>query len=195
MGEHWHKEALFERKKNSFLDYIAVANHLIEQKYTYKSGICFLGGSAGGLTGTAVANMAPELFFSMLLLVPFCDPLTTMLNEKLPLTPSEWELWGNPIKSKKYFESILSYSPYNNLRRTSYPPMLVTTSLFDSRVLYSEPIKYVAKLRELKSDKNLQLLKCKMKAASHGGPSGRDNSIKELAEEFSFILKTAGIKN
>ena len=195
MGEHWHKEALFERKKNSFLDYIAVANHLIEQKYTYKSGICFLGGSAGGLTGTAVANMAPELFFSMLLLVPFCDPLTTMLNEKLPLTPSEWELWGNPIKSKKYFESILSYSPYNNLRRTSYPPMLVTTSLFDSRVLYSEPIKYVAKLRELKSDKNLQLLKCKMKAASHGGPSGRDNSIKELAEEFSFILKTAEIKN
>ena len=195
MGEHWHKEALFERKKNSFLDYIAVANHLIEQKYTYKSGICFLGGSAGGLTGTAVANMAPELFFSMLLLVPFCDPLTTMLNEKLPLTPSEWELWGNPIKSKKYFESILSYSPYNNLRRTSYPPMLVTTSLFDSRVLYSEPIKYVAKLRELKSDKNLQLLKCKMKAASHSGPSGRDNSIKELAEEFSFILKTAGIKN
>ena len=195
MGEHWHKEALFERKKNSFLDYIAVANHLIEQKYTYKSGICFLGGSAGGLTGTAVVNMAPELFFSMLLLVPFCDPLTTMLNEKLPLTPSEWELWGNPIKSKKYFESILSYSPYNNLRRTSYPPMLVTTSLFDSRVLYSEPIKYVAKLRELKSDKNLQLLKCKMKAASHGGPSGRDNSIKELAEEFSFILKTAGIKN
>ena len=195
MGEHWHKEALFERKKNSFLDYIAVANHLIEQKYTYKSGICFLGGSAGGLTGTAVANMAPELFFSMLLLVPFCDPLTTMLNEKLPLTPSEWELWGNPIKSKKYFESILSYSPYNNLRRTSYPPMLVTTSLFDSRVLYSESIKYIAKLRELKSDKNLQLLKCKMKAASHGGPSGRDNSIKELAEEFSFILKTAGIKN
>lgn len=195
MGEHWHKEALFERKKNSFLDYIAVANHLIEQKYTYKSGICFLGGSAGGLTGAAVANMAPELFFSMLLLVPFCDPLTTMLNEKLPLTPSEWELWGNPIKSKKYFESILSYSPYNNLRRTSYPPMFVTTSLFDSRVLFSEPIKYVAKLRELKSDKNLQLLKCKMKAASHGGPSGRDNSIKELAEEFSFILKTAGIKN
>ena len=87
MGEHWHKEALFERKKNSFLDYIAVGNHLIEQKYTYKGGICFFGGSAGGLTGTAVANMAPELFFSMLLLVPFCDPLTTMLNEKLPLTP------------------------------------------------------------------------------------------------------------
>ena len=106
MGEHWHKEALFERKKNSFLDYIESANHLIKQKYTYKGGICFLGGSAGGLTGTAVANMAPELFFSMLLLVPFCDPLTTMLNEKLPLTPSEWELWGNPIKSKKTINEL-----------------------------------------------------------------------------------------
>ena len=195
LGNHWHEESKFSKKINTFKDYISCSNYLIEQKYTYKGGISFLGGSAGGLTGSAVANMAPELFFSMLLLVPFCDPLTTMLNEKLPLTPSEWELWGNPIKSKKYFESILSYSPYNNLKRTSYPPMLVTTSLFDSRVLYSEPIKYVAKLRELKSDKNLQLLKCKMKAASHGGPSGRDNSIKELAEEFSFILKTAGIKN
>ena len=195
LGNHWHEESKFSKKINTFKDYISCSNYLIEQKYTYKGGISFLGGSAGGLTGSAVANMAPELFFSMLLLVPLCDPLTTMLNEKLPLTPSEWELWGNPIKSKKYFESILSYSPYNNLRKTSYPPMLVTTSLFDSRVLYSEPIKYVAKLRELKSDKNLQLLKCKMKAASHGGPSGRDNSIKELAEEFSFILKTAGIKN
>ena len=195
LGNHWHEESKFSKKINTFKDYISCSNYLIEQKYTYKGGICFLGGSAGGLTGSAVANMAPELFFSMLLLVPFCDPLTTLLNAKLPLTPSEWELWVNPIKSKKYFESILSYSPYNNLRRTSYPPMLLTTSLFDSRVLYSEPIKYVAKLRELKSDKNLQLLKCKIKAASHGGPSGRDNSIKELAEEFSFILKTAGIKN
>ena len=195
LGNHWHEESKFSKKINTFKDYISCSNYLIEQKYTYKGGICFLGGSAGGLTGSAVANMAPELFFSMLLLVPFCDPLTTLLNAKLPLTPSEWELWGNPIKSKKYFESILSYSPYNNLRETSYPPMFVTTSLFDSRVLYSEPVKYVAKLRELKNDKNLQLLKCKMKAASHGGPSGRDNSIKELAEEFSFILKTAGIKN
>jgi len=195
LGDHWHEESKFSKKINTFKDYISCCNHLIEQKYTFKGGICFLGGSAGGLTGSAVANMAPELFFSMLLLVPFCDPLTTMLNEKLPLTPSEWELWGNPIKDKKYFESILSYAPYNNLKKVSYPPMFVTTSLFDSRVLYSEPVKYVAKLRELKNDKNLQLLKCKMKAASHGGPSGRDNSIKELAEEFSFILKTAEVKN
>ena len=195
LGDIWHEEAKKLKKKNTFIDYISCANHLIEKKYTYKGGICFYGGSAGGLTGGAVANMAPELFFSMLLLVPFVDTMTTMLNESLPLTPAEWELWGNPIKSKEYFDYILSYAPYNNLKKTSYPSMLITTSLFDNRVLYSEPVKYIAKLRDLKVDKNLQLLKCKMKAAGHGGMSGRDNAITELAEEYSFILKTAGIKN
>ncbi len=194
LGDVWHEEGKKKLKKNTFIDYISCANYLIKKKYTYKGGICFYGGSAGGLTGGAVANMAPELFFSMLLLVPFVDTLTTMLNKKLPLTPSEWELWGNPIKSKEYFNYILSYSPYNQLNRKFYPPMLVTTSLFDNRVLYSEPVKYIAKLRELKKDKNLQLLKCKMKAAGHGGMSGRDNAIRELAEEYSFILKNAKIK-
>ena len=194
LGDVWHEEGKKKLKKNTFIDYISCANHLIKKKYTYKGGVCFYGGSAGGLTGGAVANMAPELFFSMLLLVPFVDTLTTMLNKKLPLTPSEWELWGNPIKSKEYFNYILSYSPYNQLNRKFYPPMLVTTSLFDNRVLYSEPVKYIAKLRELKKDKNLQLLKCKMKAAGHGGMSGRDNAIRELAEEYSFILKNAKIK-
>ena len=168
---------------------------MIEQRYTYKGGICFYGGSAGGLTGGAVANMAPELFFSMLLLVPFVDTMTTMLNEKLPLTPAEWELWGNPIKSKDYFEYILSYAPYNNLEKKEYPSMLITTSLFDNRVLYSEPVKYIAKLRDFKTDSNTQLLKCKMEAAGHGGMSGRDNAIDELSEEYSFILKTAKINN
>ena len=180
-------------KPLTFLDYIACANHLIDQQYTHKGGICFYGGSAGGLTGGAVANMAPDLFFSMLLLVPFVDTMTTMLNEKLPLTPAEWELWGNPIKSKEYFEYILSYAPYNNIDKKDYPAMLITTSLFDNRVLYSEPVKYIAKLRETKTDSNTQLLKCKMEAAGHGGMSGRDNAIKELAEEYSFILKTAKI--
>ena len=137
--------------------------------------------------------MAPELFFSMLLLVPFVDTMTTMLNEKLPLTPGEWEMWGNPIEEKKYFEYILSYSPYNNIDSKNYPAMLITTSLFDNRVLYSEPVKYIAKLRDLKTDNNIQLLKCKMEAAGHGGMSGRDNAITELAEEYSFILKTANI--
>ncbi len=193
LGDVWHEEGKMKKKRNTFLDYIACANHLIEQRYTYKGGICFYGGSAGGLTGGAVANMAPDLFFSMLLLVPFVDTMTTMLNENLPLTPAEWELWGNPIKDKFYFEYILSYAPYNNLEKKDYPSMLVTTSLFDNRVLYSEPVKYIAKLRDVKTDNNPQLLKCKMEAAGHGGMSGRDNAIKELAEEYSFILKSAKI--
>ncbi len=193
LGDIWHEEGKKQFKKNTFLDYIACANHLIEKKYTFKGGVCFYGGSAGGLTGGAVANMAPELFFSMLLLVPFVDTMTTMLNEKLPLTPAEWELWGNPIQDEKFFKYILSYSPYNNLDKKFYPPMLVTTSLFDNRVLYSEPVKYIAKLRDVKLDNNAQLLKCKLEAAGHGGMSGRDNAIKELAEEYSFILKTAKI--
>ena len=191
LGDVWHEEGKKKLKKNTFLDYIACANHLIEQRYTYKGGICFYGGSAGGLTGGALANMAPELFFSMLLLVPFVDTMTTMLNEKLPLTPSEWELWGNPIKSKEYFEYILSYSPYNNLNYKNYPAIFITTSLFDNRVLYSEPVKYIAKLRDVKNDNNVQLLKCKTEAAGHGGMSGRDNAITELAEEYSFILKSS----
>ena len=133
------------------------------------------------------------LFFGMLLLVPFVDTMTTMLNEKLPLAPGEWEMWGNPIKSKEYFEYILSYAPYNNLKKKDYPSMLITTSLFDNRVLYSEPVKYIARLRDIKNDSNTQLLKCKMEAAGHGGMSGRDNAITELAEEYSFILKSAKI--
>ena len=193
MGDVWHQEGKKKLKKNTFIDYISCANHLIDQRYTYTGGICFYGGSAGGLTGGAVANMAPNLFFAMLLLVPFVDTMTTMLNEKLPLTPGEWEMWGNPIQSKEYFEYILSYSPYNNLKKEDYPPMLITTSLFDNRVLYSEPVKYIAKLRELKTDNNTQLLKCKMEAAGHGGMSGRDNAITELAEEYAFILKSAKI--
>ena len=180
-------------KKNTFLDYVACANHLVNQKYTYKGGICFYGGSAGGLTGFIVANLSPDLFFSMLLLVPFVDIMTTMLNEKLPLTPGEWEMWGNPIKNKEDFKYILSYAPYNNLQKKDYPSMFITTSIFDNRVLYSEPVKYFAKLRDLKTDNNTQLLKCKMDAAGHGGMSGRDNAITELAEEYSFILKSAKI--
>ena len=195
LGDSWHEEGKKKFKKNTFLDYIACANHLIEQRYTYRGGLCFYGGSAGGLTGGAVANMAPNLFFSMLLLVPFVDTMTTMLNDKLPLTPAEWELWGNPIKNKEYFEYILSYAPYNNLEKKDYPSMLITTSLFDNRVLYSEPVKYIAKLRDVKTDRNTQLLKCKMEAAGHGGMSGRDNAITELAEEYSFILKSAKILN
>jgi len=194
LGEKWYSEGKLLNKKNTFKDYIACAEHLIDKKYTYKGGLAFYGGSAGGTTGGAVINMRPELFFAALLLVPYVDCLTTSLNDKLPLTPGEYEVFGNPKKFKEYFEYIKSYAPYNNLNKKKYPSMLVTSSIFDNRVLYSEPTKYIAKLRDLKTDENVQLLKCKLEAAGHGGASGRDNAIKELAEEYSFILKTAGIK-
>jgi oligopeptidase B len=195
LGEKWYLEGKLLNKKNTFKDYISCAEYLIKKNYTYMGGLAFYGGSAGGTTGGSVINMNPELFFSALLLVPYVDCLTTALNDKLPLTPGEYEVFGNPKKNKEYFEYIKSYAPYNNLRKTNYPPMLVTSSIFDNRVLYSEPTKYVAKLRDLKTDNNIQLLKCKLEAAGHGGSSGRDNAIIELAEEYSFILKNAEIKN
>jgi len=195
LGEKWYLEGKLLNKKNTFKDYISCAEHLIKNNYTYKGGLAFYGGSAGGTTGGSVINMKPELFFAALLLVPYVDCLTTALNDKLPLTPGEYEVFGNPKKYKKYFEYIQSYAPYNNLYKTNYPPMLVTSSIFDNRVLYSEPTKYVAKLRDLKTDNNIQLLKCKLEAAGHGGSSGRDNAISELAEEYSFILKNAKIIN
>jgi|TARA_B110000438_G_scaffold12062_1_gene11786 oligopeptidase B len=193
LGEKWYVEGKMMNKKNTFKDYIACAEHLIDKKYTYRGGLAFYGGSAGGTTGGAVINLAPNLFFAALLLVPYVDCLTTSLNDKLPLTPGEFEVFGNPKKYKEHFEYIKSYSPYNNLHKTKYPSMLITSSIFDNRVLYSEPLKYIAKLRDLKTDNNFQLLKCKLEAAGHGGASGRDNSIIELSEEFSFILKNANI--
>ena len=195
LGEKWYLEGKLLNKKNTFKDYISCAEHLIKNKYTYKGGLAFYGGSAGGTTGGSVINMNPELFFAALLLVPYVDCLTTALNDKLPLTPGEYEVFGNPKKYKKYFKYIQSYAPYNNLRKVNYPAMLVTSSIFDNRVLYSEPTKYIAKLRDLKTDNNVQLLKCKLEAAGHGGSSGRDNAITELAEEYSFILKNAEEKN
>ena len=193
LGEKWYVEGKMMNKKNTFKDYIACAEHLIDKKYTYRGGLAFYGGSAGGTTGGAVINLAPNLFFAALHLVPYVDCLTTSLNDKLPLTPGEFEVFGNPKKYKEHFEYIKSYSPYNNLHKTKYPSMLITSSIFDNRVLYSEPLKYIAKLRDLKTDNNFQLLKCKLEAAGHGGASGRDNSIIELSEEFSFILKNANI--
>jgi len=193
LGEKWYLEGKLLNKKNTFKDYVSCAEHLIKENYTYKGGLAFYGGSAGGTTGASVINMHPELFFAALLLVPYVDCLTTALNDKLPLTPGEYEVFGNPKKYKEYYDYIKSYSPYNNLHKTNYPPMLVTSSIFDNRVLYSEPTKYIAKLRDLKTDSNPQLLKCKLEAAGHGGSSGRDNAIKELAEEYSFILKNAGV--
>ena len=188
---HWTNGKLL-KKKLTFVDYISAGNYLIKKKYTSKGKIIFLGGSAGGLLGGAVANMKPELFLSMVLHVPFVNVLDTALNEDLPLSANEWLEIGRPKKYKEHFEYIKSYCPYENISLKKYPSMFITTSLFDSRVFYSEPVKYVAKLRSMKTDNNLLLLKCE--TAGHGGKTGRDNSIKELAETFAFILKTTGIK-
>ena len=192
LGMHWWNEGKLMQKMNTMKDFISCANYLIEKKYTSKGKIIFLGGSAGGLLGGAVANMAPELFLSMVLNVPYVNVLDTALNEDLPLSANEFKEIGRPKKNKEHFNYIKSYSPYENISNKDYPSMFITTSLFDSRVFYSEPVKYTAKLRDMKTDKNLLLLKCE--TAGHGGKTGRDNSISELAEEFAFILKSADIK-
>ena len=153
-----------------------------------------MGGSAGGLLMGVVLNQVPEIFLGAILAVPFVDSLTTNLDHSLPLTVGEFKEFGNAKKYKKHFEYIKSYAPYNNIKKQKYPHMFVTTSLFDNRVLFDEPTKYVAKLRQFKTDKNILLLKTEMEAG-HGGKTGRDASIEELAQDFSFILKISKIKN
>ena len=147
-----------------------------------------MGGSAGGLLMGAVLNQKPKIFLAAILAVPFVDSLTTNLNHSLPLTVGEFKEFGNAKKYKKHFEYIKSYAPYNNIKRQDYPHIFVTTSLFDNRVLFDEPLKYVAKLREFKKDKNVLLLKTEMQGG-HGGKTGRDSSIDEIAFDYSFILK------
>ena len=193
-GMNWWKKGKMLYKKNTFDDFICCANFLIKEKYTKKKQIFGMGGSAGGLLMGAVLNQAPELFLGAILAVPFVDSLTTNLNHALPLTVGEFKEFGNAKKYKKHFEYIKSYAPYNNIKKQNYPHMFVTTSLFDNRVLFDEPTKYVAKLRKFKQDKNILLLRTEMEAG-HGGKTGRDASIEELALEFSFILKISGIKN
>ena len=191
-GMNWWKDGKMLNKKNTFKDYISCAEFLINKKYTKSKQIIGMGGSAGGLLMGAVLNQASELFLAAVLAVPFVDSLTTNLDHSLPLTVGEFKEFGNAKKYKKHFEYIKSYAPYNNIKKQNYPHIFVTTSLFDNRVLYDEPTKYVAKLRQYKKDKNILLLKTEMNAG-HGGKSGRDASIEELAQEFSFILKVSGI--
>ena len=193
-GMNWWKEGKMLNKRNTFEDYISCANFLIKKKYTKKKQIIGMGGSAGGLLMGVVLNQAPEIFLGAVLAVPFVDSLTTNLDHSLPLTIGEFKEFGNAKKYKKHFEYIKSYAPYNNIKKQKYPHMFVTTSLFDNRVLFDEPTKYVAKLRQFKTDKNILLLKTEMEAG-HGGKTGRDASIEELAQDFSFILKISKIKN
>ena len=175
-------------KKNTFNVYIAVANFLIQKKYTSKGSVIGMGGSAGGLLMGAVANKAPDLFLGMIMAVPFVDSLTTNLDHSLPLTIGEFDEFGNAKDNKDHFDYIYSYAPYNNIKKMDYPNILITTSLSDNRVLFDEPTKFTAKLREYKTDKNLLLLKTEMNAG-HGGKSGRDGAIEEVAFDYAFILK------
>ena len=187
-GMKWWKEGKLLNKKNTFEDYIAVAKFLIEKKYTSKGKIIGMGGSAGGLLMGAVVYKNPELFKGIIMAVPFVDSLTTNLDHSLPLTVGEFDEFGNAKENKEHFDYIYSYAPYNNIKKMDYPDILITTSLSDNRVLFDEPAKFTAKLRELKTDNNLLLLKTEMNAG-HGGKSGRDGAIEEIALDYSFILK------
>ena len=189
-GMKWWKEGKLTNKKNTFEDYIYAAKHLIENKYSSKGKIIGMGGSAGGLLMGAVVNRAPELFLGMIMAVPFVDSLTTNLDHSLPLTVGEFDEFGNAKENKEHFEYIYSYAPYHNIKKMDYPNILITTSLSDNRVLFDEPAKYTAKLREYKTDNNLLLLKTEMNAG-HGGKSGRDGAIEEIALDYSFALKIA----
>ncbi len=175
-------------KKNTFEDYISSAKFLIKKKYTSKGKIIGMGGSAGGLLLGAVTNKAPELFLGMIMAVPFVDTLTTNLDHSLPLTVGEFNEFGNAKENKEHFNYIRSYSPYENIKKMDYPNIFITTSLSDNRVLFDEPTKFVAKLRDNKTNNNLLLLKTEMKAG-HGGKTGRDSAIEEIALDYAFALK------
>jgi oligopeptidase B len=192
LGRRWYKDGKLEKRTNAFNDFVDVAKGLIERSFTTEGKIAIAGGSAGGELMGAVINSDPELFGAVAAHVPFVDVLNTMLDESLPLTPGEWPEWGNPIEDKAAFDLIHSYSPYDQVTRQAYPPMLVTAGLNDPRVTYWEPAKWVAKLREMKTDSNELLLKTNM-GAGHGGKSGRFESLKETAEEFAFILWQLGV--
>ncbi len=193
LGRGWYKAGKLDARTNTFNDFIDVARGLIDHGFTTAGKISASGGSAGGELMGAVINQAPELFGAVVADVPFVDVLATMLDESLPLTPGEWPEWGNPIEDEAAFHLIRSYSPYDQVKPQAYPPLMVTAGLNDPRVTYWEPAKWVARLRELKTDSNPLILKTNM-GAGHGGKSGRFESLKEAAEEFAFLLTELGIE-
>jgi oligopeptidase B len=186
LGEQWYEDGKLLNKKNTFADFIACSELLMNEKYTSPNKLAIMGGSAGGLLMGAVANMRPDLYQAVVLQVPFVDVVTTMLDDTLPLTTGEYEEWGNP-NEEIYFNYMLSYSPYDNITAQSYPNMLVTGGINDSQVLFHEPTKYVAKLRSLKTDDNILLLRMNMDSG-HGGATGRYDGIRDTAFEFAFII-------
>ena len=193
MGRAWYDDGRLLHKKNSFTDFIDVTHHLIVERYADKTKIFAMGGSAGGLLVAAVANMSPQDYRAIVAQVPFVDVVTTMLDESVPLTTNEYDEWGNPADAK-YYDYLLTYSPYDNVRAQPYPTMLVTTGLWDSQVQYYEPAKWVAKLRALKTDRNPLLLHVEMEAG-HGGKSGRFQRYRETALEYAFLLLQLGISD
>jgi oligopeptidase B len=191
MGYQWYLDGKLEKRANAFNDFVDVARGLIERGYASQGGVTASGGSAGGELMGAVVNQAPELFGAVVAHVAFVDVLNTMLDDTLPLTPGEWPEWGNPIEDKAAFELIRGYSPYDNVKEQDYPPMFFTAGLNDPRVTYWEPAKMVAKLRAMKTDSNVLLLKTNMEAG-HGGKSGRYEHLRESAEEAAFLLWQTG---
>jgi oligopeptidase B len=190
MGRLWYEDGKVLKKKNTFHDFIACAEHLINFGYTSVDRLAIAGGSAGGLLMGAVTNLRPDLFHVVAAHVPFVDVVNTMLDPTLPLTVTEYEEWGNP-NERLHYDYIRSYAPYENVETKTYPNILVTAGLNDPRVPYWEPAKWVAKLRSLKKDGNEMVLKTNM-GAGHGGPSGRYEKLKEKAWEYAFVISRCG---
>ncbi len=186
MGRAWYEDGKMLNKRNTFTDFIACAEVLIEKGYTSNAKLAIQGGSAGGLLVGAALTMRPDLFKAVIAKVPFVDVVNTMSDPSIPLTTLEYDQWGNP-EDRQYFDYIMSYSPYDNIRATNYPNLLITTGLNDPRVAYWEPAKFAAKLRELKTDDNLLLLKTNFDAG-HAGASGRYDFLKEIAFDYAFLL-------
>ena len=191
MGRKWYEDGKMMNKKNTFTDFIDCGEYLVKEKYTSKKHLYANGGSAGGMLMGAIANMAPTLWNGIIADVPFVDVVNTMLDENIPLTTNEFDEWGNP-KNKEAYLYMKSYSPYENVERKNYPNILVTTGLHDSQVQYFEPAKWVAKLREMKTDNNLLLLRTNM-AFGHGGASGRFDYLKDIALRYAFLFMLEGI--
>ncbi|HWZ92839.1 MAG TPA: S9 family peptidase [Polyangiaceae bacterium] len=191
LGYQWYLDGKLERRENTFRDFVDVGKYLVEQRFAARGGIAISGGSAGGTLVGVAANLAPELWRAVVAHVPFVDVLNTMLDDSLPLTPMEWPEWGNPITDANAFRTIAAYSPYDHVAAKPYPAILITAGLNDPRVTYWEPAKWAAKLRALKTDSNLLLLKTNM-GAGHGGKSGRFERLREVAEEYAFVLRAFG---
>jgi oligopeptidase B len=191
MGRQWYDDGKMMKKKNTFHDFIDVAEYLVKSGYTKPDRLVANGGSAGGLLMGAIANMRPDLFRAIVADVPFVDVINTMLDKSLPLTAQEWEQWGNP-SNPEHYAYMKTYSPYDNVEKKAYPWILVTTSINDSQVMYWEPAKWVAKLRAMKTDSNPLYLKTNL-AGGHGGSSGRYDRLKEIAFRYAFMLDAVGL--